>query len=255
MGATVTVDSYLPFPKVETFCSLCAGVVKNSVLMENRPTMLGPKGLIKKHEFVRTIIQCLYCLGYKKSAVSLELESSISCKSMDFGLLESHILSGNWDACIDVLYGLDELTEEIRASALFLICRQSLLECLIHGDDSSALSALRKQISALPLGREKVHKLAFGLLSLKEMGLGKVDDAVIIESRKNLLSEMEKLLPPPLTLPERRLEHLVEMAVSGQIDSCIYHNSFDPVSLYDDHRCGRDQIPTETIQVKIIDSF
>lgn len=249
MGATVTVDSYLPFPKVETFCSLCTGIAKNSVLMENRPTMLGPKGLIKKHEFVRTVIQCLYCLGYKKSAVSLELESIISCKSMDFGLLESHILSGNWDACIDVLYGLDELTEEIRASALFLTCRQSLLECLIHGDDSSALSALRKQISALHLGREKVHKLAFGLLSLKEMGLGKVDDAVIIESRKNLLSEMEKLLPPPLTLPERRLEHLVEMAVSGQIDSCIYHNSFDPVSLYDDHRCGRDQIPTETIQI------
>ncbi|KAH7841590.1 hypothetical protein Vadar_031832 [Vaccinium darrowii] len=173
--------------------------------MENRPTMLGPKGLIKKHEFVRTIIQCLYCLGYKKSAVSLELESSSSCKSMDFGLLESHILSRNWHACIDVLYGLDELTEEIRASALLLTCRQSLLECLIHGDDSSTLSAQRKQISALYLGREKVHKLGFGLLSLKEMGLGKVDDAVIIESRKILLSEMEKLLSTSFNASRKKI--------------------------------------------------
>lgn len=214
--------------------------------------MLGPKGLIKKHEFVRTIIQCLYSLDYKKSAVSLELESGISCKSMDFGLLESHILNGNWDACIDTLYGLNELTDETRASALFLVCRQRLLECLIHGDDSSALSVLRKQVSALQVGREKVHDLAFGLFSLKEMGLSKVDGEVIIELRKKLLSEMEKLLPPPLTLPERRLEHLVEMAVSGQIDSCMYHNLVDPVSLYEDHRCGRDQIPTETTQVKFI---
>ncbi|KAI8574337.1 hypothetical protein RHMOL_Rhmol01G0346200 [Rhododendron molle] len=220
--------------------------------MDSRPTMLGPKGLIKKHEFVRTIIQCLYSLDYKKSAVSLELESGISCKSMDFGLLESHILNGNWDACIDTLYGLNELTDETRASALFLVCRQRLLECLIHGDDSSALSVLRKQVSALHMGREKVHDLAFGLFSLKEMGLGKVDGEVIIELRKKLLSEMEKLLPPPLTLPERRLEHLVEMAVSGQIDSCMYHNLVDPVSLYEDHRCGRDQIPTETTQLYIL---
>lgn len=212
--------------------------------------MIGPKGLIKKHEFVRIIIQCLYSLGFKKSAASLESESGISYKSVELGLLESQILNANWDTCIDTLHGLKELTDETRASALFLMCRQSFLEYLIRGDDSSALSVLRKQISALHVGREKVHNLAFGVLSLKEMGLGKVDDDdVVIESRKKLLTEMEKLLPPPITLPDRRLDHLVELAVNGQIDSCMYHNSFDSVSLYEDHLCGRDQIPTETIQI------
>ncbi|KAF5937552.1 hypothetical protein HYC85_025058, partial [Camellia sinensis] len=223
---------------------------KGPASMENRPTVIGPKGLIKKHEFVRIIIQCLYSLGFKKSAASLESESGISYKSVELGLLESQILNANWDTCIDTLNGLKELTDETRASALFLVCRQSFLEYLIHGDDSSALSVLRKQISALHVGREKVHNLAFGVLSLKEMGLGKVDDDdVVIESRKKLLTEMEKLLPPPITLPDRRLDHLVEMAVNGQIDSCMYHNSFDSVSLYEDHLCGRDQIPTETIQI------
>ncbi|XP_057508979.1 WD repeat-containing protein WDS homolog [Actinidia eriantha] len=217
--------------------------------MENRPTMLGPKGLIKKHEFVRTIIQSLYSLGFKKSGASLELESGISYKSVEFGLLESQVLNANWDACIDTLYGLKGLTDETRASALFIVCRQSLFEFLLRGDDSSALSVLRKQISALHVGREKVHNLAFGVLSLKEMGFGTVDGDVILESRKKLLSEMEKLLPPPFILPERRLEHLVEMTVNGQIDSCMYHNTWDPISIYEDHRCGRDQIPTETIQI------
>ncbi|GFY99527.1 transducin family protein [Actinidia rufa] len=217
--------------------------------MENRPTMLGPKGLIKKHEFVRTIIQSLYSLGFQKSGASLELESGISYKSVEFGLLESQILNANWDACIDTLYGLKGLTDEARASALFIVCRQSLFEFLLRGDDSSALSVLRKQISALHVGREKVHNLAFGVLSLKEMGFGTVDGDVILESRKKLLSEMEKLLPPPFILPERRLEHLVEMTVNGQIDSCMYHNTCDPISIYEDHRCGRDQIPTETIQI------
>ncbi|KAL6978756.1 hypothetical protein U1Q18_020422 [Sarracenia purpurea var. burkii] len=217
--------------------------------MENRPTMLGPKGLIKKHEFVRIIIQCLYSLGFKKSASSLELESGVSSKSVELGSLESQILKANWDDCIHTLCGLKDLADETTASALFLVCRQILFEYLIHGDDSSALSVLRKQISALQVGRERVHSLAFGVLSRKEMGLGKVDDEFVLESRKNLLKEIEKLLPPPLTLPERRLEHLVEMAVNGQLNSCLYHNSFDTVSLYEDHRCGRDQIPTETIQV------
>uniref|UniRef100_A0A5B7BKJ8 Putative WD repeat-containing protein 26 n=1 Tax=Davidia involucrata TaxID=16924 RepID=A0A5B7BKJ8_DAVIN len=217
--------------------------------MDNPTTMVGPKGLIKKHEFVRILIQCLYTLGYKKSSACLESESGISYKSMEFGLLESQILNGNWDDCIDCLYGNKDLMDETRASALFLVLKQCLMEYLNHGDDSSALAVLQKWISALHLGREKVHNLAFGIFSPKEMGMGKIDDDAIPESRERLLIELEKLLSPHMTLPERRLEHLVEMAVNAQIDSCMYHNSFDTISLYEDHHCGRNQIPTETVQI------
>ncbi|KAK9282019.1 hypothetical protein L1049_004930 [Liquidambar formosana] len=217
--------------------------------MENSHTVLGSKGLIKKHEFIRVVIQCLHSLGYKKSASCLESESGISYKSVDFELLESQMLSAKWDDCINTLNGIKGLTDDTRASALFMVFKQCLLESLNHGDDSSALAFLRKRVCASQVGKEKVHSLAFGILSLKEMGLAKIDDNVICQLRKRLLSDMERFLPPPISLPENRLEHLVEMAVTAQIDSCMYHNSFGAVSLYEDHCCGRDQIPTETIQI------
>ncbi|KAI3806108.1 hypothetical protein L1987_22000 [Smallanthus sonchifolius] len=219
--------------------------------MENLTTMVGPKGVIKKHEFVRILIQCLYSLGYDKSAASLESESEISCKSSEFKLLESLVLGADWEGCIANIYGIKEMTDEQRDTALFLVSKQYFLECLGRGDDSLALSLLHKQISKLQVGREKVQMLAFGLLSLGELGLNKVhgDSDVSQELRNFLINELGKLIPPPITVPDRRLEHLVEKVVGSQIDSCIYHNSLDHVSIYKDHRCGRDQIPTETVQI------
>ncbi|KAL3531171.1 hypothetical protein ACH5RR_010493 [Cinchona calisaya] len=214
--------------------------------MEN--LMIGPKGgLIKKHEFVRIIIQCLYSLGYRKSAVCLESESGISYKSADFESLESHILNGNWDDCVSSINKLKSLGDETRASALFIVFKHCLLECLNRGDNALALEILRKQVVGLQ-DEENVHNLAVGLLFLKELGLSKIDNGLIHELRERLLFEMEKVLPPPITLPERRLEHLVEMAVGAQIDNCVYHSS-DAVSLYEDHHCSRDNFPTETVQI------
>lgn len=217
--------------------------------MENATAMLGPKRLIKKHEFVRIIIQCLHSLGYKNSASCLESESGISHKSPESKLLEMQVLNANWEDSIGILNGIEDLTEETRASALFLVLQQCLLECLSRGDDSSALTILRKRVSPLKVGREKVHNLAAGMLSLKEMGMAKIDDSSICELRRKSLVELEKLLPPPITLPEGRLEHFVETAITAQMDSCIYHNSFREISLYEDHYCGRDQIPTQTVQI------
>ncbi|KAM5563260.1 WD repeat-containing protein WDS [Rosa sericea] len=212
-------------------------------------TRLGPRGLIKKHEFVRIIIQCLYSIGYGKAASCLELESGIACQSHYFQMLESKILSGNWNDCIDILNAIKDLTEETRATALFLVFKQSLLECSKCGDDKLALDILQKEVSALQMGRDKVHKLAHSILFSKDMEQGKMDNNEVCELRKKLLQELENLLPPPITLPRCRLEHLVETAVLTQIDSCMYHNFSDAVSLYADHLCGRDQIPTETVQI------
>ncbi|XP_038717534.1 WD repeat-containing protein WDS homolog [Tripterygium wilfordii] len=217
--------------------------------MENQQSGTGPKGLIKRHEFVRVIIQCLYSLGYGKSASCLESESGISYKSVEFELLESHALDGNWDGCIDTLTAIMDLTGETRTSALYLVFKQCLLEYLNRGDDSLALSVLRKTIPALHVGREKAHNLAYSILSMNDKELGKIDECVIHELRKTLLLDLEKLLPPPTVVPQRRLEHLVETAILAQMDSCLYHNTGDTVSIYEDHCCSRDQIPTETVQI------
>ncbi|KAL6217639.1 hypothetical protein ACLB2K_010856 [Fragaria x ananassa] len=210
---------------------------------------LGSKGLIKKHEFVRVIIQCLYSIGCGKSASCLELESGIACQSDYFRTLESKILSGNWNGCIDMLNDIKELTEETRATALFLVLKQSLLEYSKCGDDKLALEILRREVPSLQVGREKIHSLAHSILFSKDMEQSKTDNNEVCELRRKLLQELENLLPPPITIPGRRLEHLVETAVLTQIDSCMYHNLSGAVSLYQDHLCSRDQIPTETVQI------
>ncbi|XP_074279055.1 WD repeat-containing protein WDS homolog [Silene latifolia] len=211
-------------------------------------TVLGQKGLIKKHEFVRVLIQCLYSLGLYKSASCLESESGIAYKSKEFEVIESEIINAKWEECIKSLHGINGLTDEMRCSTLYLVIKQYLFECLSNGDDSTALAILQKRVSSLKMGTEKVHRLACNMLVYNGKGVGEMSDNVV-ELRKKLLVELEKLLPSPVTLPERRLEHLVESALSSQIDSCLYHNSIGPVSLYEDHCCGRDQIPTETVQI------
>lgn len=217
--------------------------------MENSFDVLGSKGLIKKHEFVRIIIQCLYELGYSKSASCLEVESGISLKSAEFQLLESQIIKGNWDGCIGTLKHIKDVMDETRESALFLVFRQCLLEYLSCGQDTLALDVLRRQVSTLHVDKYKVHSLANSMLSLKDMELSLIDGTVVHDLRRKLLIDLEKLLPPPITVPERRMEHLVETTVTAWIDSCMYHSSSNPVSLYEDHCCGRDCIPTETTQV------
>ncbi|KAL8143033.1 hypothetical protein V2J09_016065 [Rumex salicifolius] len=219
--------------------------------MENSSSaLIGPKGLIKRDEFVRVIIQSLYTLGFAKSASFVEAESGILYKSRDFEELELRIEDENWDDCIHILNRIKCLGEEMRSSALILVYKHCILEHLNRGDYQAALYVLQKQVSALNVGRDKVHDLALDLVSMKEVENDKVNMSAVHESRKNLLIELKELLPPSITLPERRLEHLIEIAISGQVDSCLYHNSTSSaVSLYEDHCCGLDQIPNQTIQI------
>ncbi|RDX91282.1 WD repeat-containing protein 26 [Mucuna pruriens] len=218
--------------------------------MENHSEVLGSKGLIRRHEFVRIIIQCLYSLGYSKSALCLELESGISYKSNELHLLEPLILNGNWEDSIDYLNSIKDVLGETRESSLFLVFRQCVMEYLDCGEDALALDVLRKQVSASDVDKYKVHSLAKCLLSLKDRELGAVDGDVVRDLRRKLLTDLEKLLPPPISVPEARLEHLVESTVTAWVDSCRYHSSSNSVSLYEDHCCSRDQIPNTTTQAK-----
>uniref|UniRef100_A0A1J3HFZ9 WD repeat-containing protein 26 n=2 Tax=Noccaea caerulescens TaxID=107243 RepID=A0A1J3HFZ9_NOCCA len=219
--------------------------------MENNSyEVLGSKGLVKKHEFVRILVQCLYSLGYKKSASCLEFESNISYKSSEFDFLEIQVLSGNWDSCLAVLDRIfDNPKDEARNTALYLVFKQYMFEYLKRGDTSLALNVLQKQAPMLRVGKEKIHRLACDIVTSKEMESGEVDSFLVQDLRNKLLVELEKLIPSPIVIPDKRLEHLVETAVMDQIDTCLYHNQWDAVSLYKDHRCGRDQIPSETVQV------
>lgn len=218
--------------------------------MDNPSEVLGSKGLIKKQEFVRIMLQCLYSLGYTKSASCLELESGVSYKSEEFQLLESHVLNGNWDECAGFLDSIRDMLGESVEPALFLVFRQCVMEYLKRGEDTLALDVLRKRVSGLRVDRCKIHGLANTVLSFNDTELGVVDDGDVgCDLRGRLLADLEKMLPPPVSIPGGRLEHLVETTVTAWVDSCLFHTSSSPVSLYEDHHCGREQFPTTTTQV------
>lgn len=51
-------------------------------------------------------------------------------------------------------------------------------------------------------------------------------------------------------VPERRLEVLVEQALTAQLSAAMFHNrATAAVSLLTDYRAGTEHIPTRTVQV------
>ncbi|MQL81314.1 hypothetical protein Taro_013773 [Colocasia esculenta] len=208
---------------------------------------LGRRGLIDRTEFVRVIIQCLYSLGYRNAAAALESESGVPLDSPEFASLLPQVISGRWEDCVDVIGRFEHVPEEARTMAAFLVWSESFLELLSGGEGgmlSSALDVLRRRISPLGVERHLVHRLARRLVTLE----GKAAEDVV-RQRVGLLVGLAELLPPWFRLPGGRLEQLVEMALLEQRASCIYHNSPDPISLYEDHRCSPDQIPSRTAQI------
>ena len=103
----------------------------------------------------------------------------------------------------------------------------------------SVKKVLLEWISTLDLDRKKVHGPARALIDM--------EGAVGMEERRKrrmwLLMGLVCLMPDWILVPSGRLEQLVEMAVTKQLDSCFYHNSPREITLYDDHECSREQIP------------
>ncbi|KAK8969772.1 Coatomer subunit beta'-2 [Platanthera guangdongensis] len=206
---------------------------------------LGRNHVINRSEFVRLIISSLYSLGYHTSASSLELESGISLDLPQYTFLLFYVLSGRWDDCIFSIHSIRDLDDRIQSAASFLIWREHFLELLGSGNDLlQAVDVLRKRIYPLELERKKVHGLARAVVSLE----GVVTAENMIRRRMGLLLDLVEVLPPWIRVPRGRLEHLVEMAVTKQKESCVYHNLPDEVSLYEDHECSREHIPCKCSQ-------
>ncbi|KAF3784909.1 WD repeat-containing protein 26 [Nymphaea thermarum] len=217
-----------------------------------RNETVGSMGVIKKVEFVRIITKALYTMGYEKSGALLEEESGIPLHSPTVSLFMQQVLDGNWDESVTTLGKIGQLEDSVFKSATFLVFEQKFFELLENGDVLDALKTLRMEIAPLCIKKDRVHELAGCIISpslCNELVLGN-KGLLHRSTRFRLLEELQKLLPPAVMVPERRLEYLVEQALTVQRESCIFHNSVDSaLSLYTDHQCGRDQIPTKTIQV------
>ncbi|KAJ6335967.1 hypothetical protein OIU78_012549 [Salix suchowensis] len=219
---------------------------------EGDKEVLGSKGVIKRVEFVRIIGKALQSLGYKKSCAYLEEESGIPLHSSAVDLFMKQILNGNWDESVITLHNLGLKDENIVKSASFLLLEQKFFE-LLHGDKiMDALKTIKTEIAPLCINNGRLLELSSCIVAATHcdsVGSSNQDNGRI-KPRSKLLEELQKVLPPAVIMPENRLEHLVEQALTLQQDACIFHNSLDKeMSLYSDHKCGRDQIPSRILQI------
>ncbi|XP_073391482.1 WD repeat-containing protein 26 homolog isoform X2 [Physcomitrium patens] len=227
-----------------------AALMARSIPINDGETV-GSHGQIRKVEFVRIIEQALFSLGYQQAGAALEEESGIRLQSPAVQQFREDILAGRWNECVTTLSRIGVLEESTFKAASFLILQQKFLESLQSSNTTAALEILRSEITPLGVSTPKVHQLASFIVCSPQDLLTKAQwKGVGQESRQFLLEELQQLLPPSIMVPENRLEHLVEVALKVQREACVYHNTLDDVlSLYADHRCSRDQIPTQTLQV------
>eukprot|EP00258_Populus_trichocarpa_P002314 XP_002302127.1 WD repeat-containing protein 26 homolog isoform X1 [Populus trichocarpa] len=238
--------------------SLTEPIVGSRDLMARPPQsegdkdVLGSKGVIKRVEFVRIIAKALHSLGYKKSCAHLEEESGIPLHSSAVDLFMQQVLNGNWDESVVTLHNIGLKDENIVKSACFLILEQKFFELLDRDNIVDALKTLRTEIAPLCINNGRICELSSCIVSsthCNSVGSSNQDNGRI-KPRSKLLEELQKLLPPTVIIPESRLEHLVEQALTLQRDACFFHNSLDKeMSLYSDHQCGRDQIPSRILQI------
>ncbi|CAM6018318.1 unnamed protein product [Sphagnum balticum] len=229
-----------------------SGAPMARALPANEVETLGSRGQIRKVEFVRIITQALFSLGYQQAGAVLEQESGIVLQLPVVTEFQQDILAGQWDKSLATLHMIGPIDEETLKSASFLILQQKFLELLDCGETTAALKTLRTEISPLDINTQRVHQLAsFIVCPSRDILLDKAEWRGSGEdSRIYLLEELQQLLPPSIMLPEKRLEHLVEQALDLQRDACVFHNSLDhALSLYADHQCSRDQIPTQSLQI------
>ncbi|KAJ8564443.1 hypothetical protein K7X08_000903 [Anisodus acutangulus] len=210
------------------------------------------KGVVKKVEFVRIIAEALYSLGYNKAGARLEEESGIPMQSAVVKLFMQQILDGKWDESVVTLHKIGLMDENIVKMASFVILEQKFFELLDGNNVMDALKTLKTEIGPLCINNDRVCDLSLCILSPPQRVLAGMSgqDVVRAKSRTKLLEELQKLLPPTVIIPEQRLVHLVEQALDLQLDACRFHNSLvGEMSLLTDHQCGRDQIPSQTLQI------
>lgn len=239
------------FPTVSVSSSL-GDLMARPLHSQGDEQIIGSKGVIKKQEFIKIITRALYSLGYDRTGALLEEESGIRLHSSLTTLFMQQVLDGKWGESLATLNKIGLADETVMKSASFLILEQKFFELLKEEKLVAALGTLRNEIVPLSINIDRVHELAACIVYPSQRvtsGLSCEDNSGA-NSRSRVLEKLQMVLPAAVIVPEKRLEHLVEQALDVQRDACVFHNALDSeMSLYVDHDCGRNRIPSQTVQV------
>ena len=214
---------------------------------------LGDSGRVRRDELVRLIVQCVRELGYEESSRALEAESGVLLHSAEVGAFRDNVLQGNWEAIRETL---PPLGDPSGVTVRFLIYEQRYLEALYAGDFPGALDTLRQRLGPLGCRPERVQELSSWAMTCgspegvrTKAGWAPGRDC-ILNARHALLHALQAHVAPGVLVPEGRLVELMEQAVEGQVQRCAFHNTKQVCfSLFEDHVCTRQQIPTRTVAV------
>ncbi|KAK1425448.1 hypothetical protein QVD17_20800 [Tagetes erecta] len=213
--------------------------------------LIGSKG-VKKVEFVQLITEALYSLGYNKTAAILEQESGVPFQSSKVTLFIQQVLDGCWDESLASLHKIGIVDEAVIKLACFIILQQKFFELLDGEKVMDALTTLRTEITPLSVNTIRVRELSSLILSPSNRVNNGISGQDLVKSkpRSELLADLQKLFPPTLMIPETRLLQLVEQALDLQHVKCLFHNPLiGGTSLFTDHYCGKDHIPSKTVQI------
>jgi len=204
-----------------------SGLMAPPLSAEGDDEDVGTKGILKRREFVRIITKAMYSLGYKKSGEHLEEESGIPLKSSAVNLFMQQVLDGDWDESLATLKQIGIEDESIVKAASLLILEQKFFE-LIDGDKViEALNTLRNQITQLCVDSTRIRELSSCFMSPSGQGGSSGLDFVRAKTRLKLLEELQKLFPSTVMIPEKRLEHLVEQALTMERVASLCRTALD----------------------------
>eukprot|EP00040_Diaphanoeca_grandis_P012449 m.63069 g.63069 ORF g.63069 m.63069 type:complete len:625 (-) comp23236_c0_seq2:55-1929(-) len=201
---------------------------------------------IDRTALVRLITESLRGLGYADSASLLEKESQIQCEPEYTTRFKAYVIAGEWPQALLILDSFEHMAPKDLQRAKFMLLEEKYLELLQAQRWTVALSCLREELQPLDYDRDRLHYLC-GIVMLEDItsiqnethwgGTG-------VQSRKNLLTQLEPMMPSSIMVPEKRLEKLLHQSWKYQCDKCIYHNAdFDRVSLMENHKCKNDAVP------------
>ncbi|KAL9653659.1 hypothetical protein ABK040_009136 [Willaertia magna] len=180
---------------------------------------------VNRKDFIRLIIQSLHTLKCSKTATLLEEESGINYLSNEMKQFKKNILHGEWDTVcksIDTYFTIENCKNP--KIVKYFILRQKYLELLEEDKVIDALNCLKEEInpilSKLPFfnGSDHLHTLSCLLLiqNIDQLKRTTKWDGRNGNSRKVLLSEIEKYISPSLIIPENQLEKYLIKAIQSQ---------------------------------------